>query len=204
MELVLDSLRDECCNPYLNDILCYAMSFEDHVTGLRRVLRSLRQHGIKLRPTKCELFKREVRYVGRLVSEDGMRIDPKDLAAVQVLRERIPRTAGEVRKLVGFLSYYRAFVQDFARIAKPFYDLLQVKGSHATHPSPRSLRGGGGQLPSKTPVLWTLEHQEVLGHLINIPSSPEPTPTLICRLCYTQTHRQRALAQYSISVRVGS
>lgn len=80
MEQVLDFLRDDCCIPYLDDIQCYAKSFEDHVAGLRRVLRALQQHGIKLRPTKCELFKREVRYVGRLVSADGVSIDPKDLA----------------------------------------------------------------------------------------------------------------------------
>lgn len=105
MEQVLDSLPDECCIPYLDDILCYAKSFEDHVTGLRRVLRALQQHGTKLRPTKSEAFKREVRHVGRLVSEDRVEIDPKDLDAKQVLRERIPCTAGKVSKLVGFFFY---------------------------------------------------------------------------------------------------
>lgn len=63
-------------------------------------------------------------------------------------------------------------MQDFARIAKPLYDLLQVKGSQATHLSPKPIKGKGGQLPSKTPVQWTLEHQEVLEHLTNILSSP--------------------------------
>ncbi|KAI3351083.1 hypothetical protein L3Q82_005600 [Scortum barcoo] len=119
MEEVLDSLRDECCIPYLDDVLCYATSFESHVEGLRRVLRALQHHGVKLRPAKCELFKSEVRYVGRLVSANGVRVDPSDIAAVQALRERTPNTAGDVRKLLGFLSYYRAYVQDFAKVAKP-------------------------------------------------------------------------------------
>lgn len=99
MEEVLDSLRDECCILYLDDILCYTKSFEDHVEGLRLVLRALQHHGIKLRPAKCELFKEEVRYVRRLVSAEG--VDTKDIAAVQALSKTTPKTVGDVRKLLG-------------------------------------------------------------------------------------------------------
>ncbi|KAL0153940.1 hypothetical protein M9458_050749, partial [Cirrhinus mrigala] len=60
MEEMLDSLRDECCIPYLDDVLCYAKSFEQHVESLRRVLRALRCHGVKLKPEKCEMFRKEV------------------------------------------------------------------------------------------------------------------------------------------------
>ncbi|KAL1267157.1 hypothetical protein QQF64_002832 [Cirrhinus molitorella] len=70
MEEMLDSLRDELCIPYLDDILCYGKTFNDHVQGLRKDLRALQKHGVKLRPMKCELFKREIRYVERLVSAD--------------------------------------------------------------------------------------------------------------------------------------
>lgn len=76
-----------------------------------------------------------MRYVGRLVSAHGVRIDPKDLAAVQALRDRTPNTAGDVRKLVRFLSYYRAFVQDIARIAKPLYDLPPTSQGKPCHPA---------------------------------------------------------------------
>lgn len=149
MEHVLDSLLDECCISYLDDILCYAKFFEDHVVGLRQVLRALQQHGIKLQPTNCELFKREVRYVGLLVSADGVKIE--DLAAIQALRERTPNTAGDVHKLGGFLSYYRAFVQDFARIAKPLNYLLQIKGSHTTQPPHKFTKGREASCPQELP-----------------------------------------------------
>ncbi|KAI3361285.1 hypothetical protein L3Q82_013460, partial [Scortum barcoo] len=127
MEEMLSPLRDECCIPYLDDILCYAHAFEEHVERLRKVLSALQGHGVKLRPKKCDLFRQEVRYVGRLVSAEGVRIDPKDLEAVYALRKEKPATVGDVRRIVGFLSYYRSYIQDFSRLANPIYELLQPK-----------------------------------------------------------------------------
>uniref|UniRef100_A0AAV2LAN4 ribonuclease H n=1 Tax=Knipowitschia caucasica TaxID=637954 RepID=A0AAV2LAN4_KNICA len=95
MEEMLNTLRDDCCIPYLDDILCYSTDFAEHVEALRKVLRALQQHGVKLRPTKCELFKAEVRYVGRLVSADGVRVDPKDIEAVKSLSQKKPTTVGD-------------------------------------------------------------------------------------------------------------
>lgn len=171
MEEMLDTLRDECCIPYLDDVLCFSRSFEEHVEVLRRVLQALQRHGVKLRPEKCELLRKEVRYVGRLVSADGVRIDPKDLEAVQALKQKAPQTVGDVRRLLGFLSYYRAYVQDFSRIARPLYELLK------TNPSPPLTnlvreKGKGPQLSSRTPVEWGSQHQQILERLIDILTSP--------------------------------
>lgn len=86
MEGILGSLRDDCCIPYLNGILCYSQSFEAHVEVVRKVFQALQAHCVKLRPKECELFKAEVRYVGRLVSAEGVRVEPKDLEAVLALK----------------------------------------------------------------------------------------------------------------------
>lgn len=118
MEEMLDTLRDECCIPYLDDVLCFSKSFDDHVQVLRKVLRALQYHGVKLKPEKCELFRREVRYVGRLVSADGVRVDPKDIEAVQALKHKRPQTVGDVRQLLGFLSYRHTTTQTNQRQTK--------------------------------------------------------------------------------------
>lgn len=68
MEDMFNTLNDECCIPYLDDVLCFSRSFEEHVEVLRRLLEALQRHRVKLRTEKCELFQKEVRYVGRLVS----------------------------------------------------------------------------------------------------------------------------------------
>ncbi len=173
MEEMLDSLRDECCIPYLDDILCYAKTFEEHVEVLRKVLQALQRHGVKLRPTKCEMFKKEVRYVGRLVSDKGVRIDPKDLDAVRAWKAKTPTTVGEVRRMLGFLSYYRSYVQDFSRIAKPIYDLLQVKqGTGSVQTKPRAVGKKNVQLPSRTPIEWKEEHQRILCRLVEALTTP--------------------------------
>ncbi len=84
-------------------------TFLKNVEVLRKVLQALQQHGVKLRPNKCEMFKKEVRYAGRQVSAEGVRIDPKDLDAVRAWKAKKPTTAGEVRRMLGFLIYYRSY-----------------------------------------------------------------------------------------------
>lgn len=171
MEEILGPLRDDCCTPYLDDILCYSQSFEAHVEGVRRVLQVLQVHGVKLWPEKCELFKAEVHYVGCLVSAEGARIDPKDLEAVLVLKAKSPHTVGDVRRILVFLSYYCSYIQNFSRIAQPLYDLLQSKSSEqSTHGRQRKTKGP--QMPSKAPIPWTSEHQRILEQLIDVLTHP--------------------------------
>lgn len=110
---------------YLNDILVFSRTFEDHVKD-RRVLRRLRDNGIKLKPQKCDLFKPEVRYHGRIVLAEGSKMDPADTAAVRALKNKQPGTVGELRAILGLLSYYRQYIRDFSHIASPLYHLLKA------------------------------------------------------------------------------
>lgn len=171
MEEMLGPLRDECCLPYLDDVLCFAKTFEEHVDALRKVLKALQQHGVKLRPEKFEFFKHEVRYVGRLVSAEGVQVDSRDIEAVRTLTDKTPQTVGDVRKLTGFLGYYRLYIQDFSRVAKPIYELLQSKPGKSRH-STTGKNAKQPQLSSREPVNWNAEHQGALEKLITLLTNP--------------------------------
>ena len=104
MERCLGELRDKVAIPYLDDIIVFSRSFKEHVEHLRTVLQRLRKHGVKLKPRKCSLFKREVQFLGRVVS--GF------VRVVEKLKEQIPKTVGEVRQLAGIISYYRRYIKN--------------------------------------------------------------------------------------------
>ena len=96
MENCLEGLRDDICMPYLDDVIVFSKTFEEHVDHLRTILRRLRAHGVKLKAKKCKLFRREVNYLGRIVSADGYRMDPCNIKAVTALKDIKPQTVGDV------------------------------------------------------------------------------------------------------------
>ena len=162
---VLAGLRDVICMAYLDDILVYGRTFEEHARNLQRVLQRLRSHGIKLRADKCDLFRTEVRYLGRLVSENGHRPDPNDSKAVEKFRIA-PTNIGELRSLLGFMGYYRNYIQDFSRKFQPMYQLLQ--GNTKESGSKKSKTAY-----SKQPIEWTTEMQSTVDEVIDYLRSPD-------------------------------
>ena len=113
MEETLEGLRDTVRIPYLDDILVYSGSFNDHVEHVRMVLKRLEGKGIKLKPRKCNLFKNEVCYLGRIVSEQGYQIDPAETSVIENMKQLNPKTVGELRRILGFAGYH-SFIVDFA------------------------------------------------------------------------------------------
>ncbi|KAE8292606.1 Retrovirus-related Pol polyprotein from transposon opus Protease [Larimichthys crocea] len=87
------------------------------------------------------------------------------------LKTKPPKTVGDLRRVLGFLSYYRFYVQDFAKIAKPLYELLQVEFS-MPQPPPRHCKSRGPQLLSKTPIEWKADHQSTLERLVGMLTKP--------------------------------
>ncbi|KAL6463235.1 hypothetical protein MHYP_G00276260 [Metynnis hypsauchen] len=96
MEECLVGLRDEICQPYLDNNLVHSGTFEDHLRDVKKVLQWYQQHGVKLTAKKCELFKNQVRFLGKIVSKEGYTMDPAEVAPVQALKDRKPATVGEL------------------------------------------------------------------------------------------------------------
>ena len=140
-----------------------------HLEHTRKVLRRLRERGVKLKPRKCELFKRKVKFLGRVVSEEGYALDPSSIKPVLALKDSPPKTVNEVRKIMGFLNYYRRYVKNFSIISKPIYDLVKTPGQPprgAKQDKANRNHSNNGQLPAKHPVEWTDIHQSALETLI--------------------------------------
>ena len=99
MQSVLEGMNNDFCIPYMDDVIIFSNSFEDHISHLRKVLQRLREKGVKLNVRKCKFFKREVNYLGRIGSPEGYRIDPSNVKAVQELKNSVPKQVGDIRKL---------------------------------------------------------------------------------------------------------
>ena len=80
-ENCLGDLRDDICIPYLDDVIVFSSTFEEHLTNLRKILKRLQAHGVKLKPRKCKLLRKEVNFLGRIVSEGGYKLDPESIKA---------------------------------------------------------------------------------------------------------------------------
>ena len=107
MERVIGSdLRDVIAIPYLDDVICFSKTFDEHLEHLGILFKRLRESGIKLKPRKCKMFRKQVQLLDRVVSEQGYTLDPKSMEAVTSHRSQTPWTVGDVRKLLGFLSYF--------------------------------------------------------------------------------------------------
>ena len=121
MEAVLAGLQYEVCLIYLDDVIVFGSTFEQLLERQARVFTCLLGAGLKLKPSKCTLCAREVKYLGHTISEDGVATDPEKVATV--MQWPIPKSITAVRKFLGFCSYYRRYVRHFADIAAPLHQL---------------------------------------------------------------------------------
>ena len=161
----LTGLLDRVCLAYLDDILVYGKTFEEHKANLQKVFTRLRSKGIKLRVDKCVFVKPEVRYLGRLVSDQGYRPDPEDIKALEKFRAP-PSNVGEVRTMVGFLSYYRSHIPDFAKKMKPVYEL--IKWVDPTSSGGKTGKVGKRGYDKKRVVEWSPALQSIIDEVIDI------------------------------------
>ncbi|CAF3396631.1 unnamed protein product, partial [Rotaria sp. Silwood2] len=130
MDTVLAGLKWQCCLVYIDDIIIYSPTFEQHIEDLKRVFEALRSANLTLKTPKCHFCRRETKYLGHIITSDGVKPDP-DLVKSVVDFPR-PQTIREVQSFLGLTGYYRRFIQNYARIAEPLIKQLRftVTGNH--------------------------------------------------------------------------
>ncbi len=132
MDMLLSGLTGVFCLVYLDDIIIYSKTFEDHLLQLEKIFTRLRDANFHLRIEKCHFFCREVEYLGHHISAEGIRPLKNKLAAVA---ELIPPTdVKQIQQFLGLTGYYRRFVEGYAKLAAPLYTLLRKDVPFAWRP----------------------------------------------------------------------
>ena len=115
------------------DVIVYSKTEEEHLVHLRAILEQFMEHGLKLKPSKCNFFHTEISYLGHKVSAAEMEPGTKGLKGIVEIAP--PATYTQVRKLLGTTGYFRCFIKGYTRITKPLNDLLQAENSKLkSHP----------------------------------------------------------------------
>ena len=154
MDLALAGLQWSQCLVYMDDVIVLGKTFEEHLDNLRSVFHRLREAGLKLKPCKCAFFRQSVKYLGHVISREGVAADPEKIEKVATWP--IPTSTKELQRFIGFASYYRRFIRDFAEIAKPLHQMTE----------------------KATPFKWTTEchdaFQELRRRLVSTPILAHP------------------------------
>ena len=115
---------DAFVSVYIDDVLIYSRTMEDHLAHLRAVLGRLQEAGLKLKPAKCRFMCKEVEFLGHCITPMGLKTTPRLVTAV--LEFRRPTNARQTRQFLGLYSFYRRFIESFARIARPLHQLTKM------------------------------------------------------------------------------
>jgi hypothetical protein len=126
MNQILRPWLDEFVLVYLDDILIYSRNMEEHIVHVQKVLNALRKNELyPTPPSKSELGLTELKYVGRIVGKEGIKLDPKKITANQEWPK--PSTVTAMRCFLGMTSYYQRFIQSYEKVVNPLTDT--TKGS---------------------------------------------------------------------------
>uniref|UniRef100_A0A0A9X844 Retrovirus-related Pol polyprotein from transposon 17.6 n=2 Tax=Lygus hesperus TaxID=30085 RepID=A0A0A9X844_LYGHE len=123
MDNILRGIANEYCCVYLDDIIVFSTSLQEHINRLEAVFKRLRAANLKIQLDKTDFLRREVGYLGHIVTPDGVKPNPDKIKAVQ--NYPIPKTTKEIKGFLGLLGYYRKFINNFAQLTKPLTKCLK-------------------------------------------------------------------------------
>ena len=123
MNDILREYLDLICVGILDDVIIFSETEEEHVVHVKQILDVLRQHQLYAKVQKCEFHKPQMTFVGYMVSQDGIGMDPAKVAAI--LDWPVPKTVKEVQSFLGFANFYRKFIKDYSAVATPLTTLTR-------------------------------------------------------------------------------
>ena len=118
METLLSDFLWKKCLVYLDDVIVFGKSFQDCLSNLDEIIGRIHSNGLKLNIKKCKIFQKSITYLGRIISPEGIKADPKKLDAVS--NWETPKNPKEVRSFLGFCSYYRDFIPGYSQCELSF------------------------------------------------------------------------------------
>ena len=118
----LGELNYSTCLVYLDDVVIYSSTQEEHVKHLQAILEHFHLHGLKLKPSKCEFFQEKIEYLGHSVPSKGVWPSRDNLKAITKYPK--PMTYTAIKGFVGLVGHYRHFIKDFAKIADPLHEYV--------------------------------------------------------------------------------
>ena len=121
MQNCLGELNLTYCLIYLDDVIVFSETPEEHLLRMHVVFDCLREHSLKFKPSKCDVFKSEINYLAHHMSNEGVWPSKKNLETIAQCLP--PDTYTKVKSFVGLVGHYRCFIKGFAKIAVPLYDL---------------------------------------------------------------------------------
>ena len=123
MDSVLRGLNWKVTLVFQDDICIFSRSFAEHLGHLGQVFQCLRDANLKLKISKCHFAKPEVKYLGHIVSKEGVKPDPEKIRAIKDYP--VPHNLKTLRQALGLFGYYRRFCENYSKIANPLFALLK-------------------------------------------------------------------------------
>jgi transposase InsO family protein len=142
MGIVLHDLLMKTCVCYLDDVVVFSKTPEEHITRLNEVFERFQDAGLKLNPGKCGFFLKQTKFLGHIVSANGVETDKSYTEAVS--KYPVPKNIVELQRFLGMAGFYRKYLKDYAKVARPLTELLT----------------GSSSAESKKPIMWDQERQD--------------------------------------------
>ena len=124
MNDVLFNYLDNFCTAYLDDILIYSDNELNHDAHVHKVLQRLQDADLQADIKKCEFSVKRTKYLGFIISTDGIEVDSEKISAVESWQP--PKTVKGIQSFLGFCNFYRRFIRDYGKIVKPLVNLIKM------------------------------------------------------------------------------